>query len=84
MSLPAPPPPPPPPPRSLDPDTRRGVHRILAGLRGAGRAVLLTTHSMAEADLLSSRICILAHGRVRAIGTPPALKAEWGSGYRLS
>ena len=50
----------------------------------AGRAIVLTTHSMEEADLLADRIAIMAAGRVVAEGTPLDLKARYGVGYTLT
>ena len=47
------------PSAGLDPLTRRGVWRILGRARRR-RLLLLTTHSMDEAELLSNRIGILA------------------------
>ncbi len=35
----------------------------LAGAAKAGRAVVLTTHSMEEADILGDQIAIMARGR---------------------
>jgi ABC-type multidrug transport system ATPase subunit len=72
------------PTTGLDPETKRQVHRILAAERGAGRAMVITTHSMEEADALCSRIAIMAGGRVRAIGTQQRLKRLHGEGYRLT
>jgi ABC-type multidrug transport system ATPase subunit len=45
--------------------------------------VLLTTHSMKEADSLCSRIAILIRGRLYCIGTPLELKERFAKGYRL-
>ncbi len=50
----------------------------------AGRAIVLTTHSMEEADLLADRIAIMAAGRLVAQGTPLDLKARYGVGYTLT
>ena len=50
----------------------------------AGRAVVLTTHSMEEADLLADDIAIMAAGRLAAHGSPPELKARHGVGYTLT
>jgi len=50
----------------------------------AGRAIVLTTHSMEEADILGDRIAIMARGRVRAIGSSIRLKQKFGAGYVLS
>src|SRR5690606_41832183 len=41
-----------------------------------GRAILLTTHYMEEADLLSDRIAIIDHGKIIALDTPEALKSR--------
>jgi len=46
-----------------------------------GRAIVLTTHSMEEADILGDRIAIMARGRIRCIGTPIRLKTRFGAGY---
>ncbi len=50
----------------------------------AGRAIVLTTHSMEEADLLADSIAIMAAGRLVAEGTPVELKARYSVGYTLS
>ena len=49
----------------------------------ADRAIILTTHSMEEADALCSRIGIMAGGELRCIGSQLHLKNKFGSGYRL-
>ena len=33
------------------------------------RSIILTTHAMEEAEALSSRMCIMVGGRIRALGT---------------
>ena len=48
------------------------------------RAVVLTTHSMEEAEALCSRIGIMVKGQLRALGTKQHLKAKFGSGYELT
>lgn len=50
----------------------------------AGRAILLTTHSMEEADALSDRIAILSKGELQTLGTSMFLKNRFGVGYRLN
>lgn len=49
-----------------------------------GHAIVLTTHSMEEADLLSDKIAIMADGRLAAGGSPLDLKKRFGVGYRLT
>ena len=49
-----------------------------------GRAIVLTTHSMEEADLLADDIAIMAAGRLVAQGSPLELKARYGVGYTLT
>ncbi|KAF9170386.1 hypothetical protein BGX20_009038 [Mortierella sp. AD010] len=50
----------------------------------AGRAILLTTHSMEEADALSDRIAILSKGELQTLGSSLFLKNRFGVGYHLS
>jgi hypothetical protein len=47
------------------------------------RAVILTTHSMDEAEALCKRIGIMVHGQLRALGTKQHLKNKFGSGFEL-
>ena len=49
-----------------------------------GKAIILTTHSMEEADALSTRIGIMAYGRLQCVGTQLHLKNKYGSGYKLT
>ena len=49
-----------------------------------GRSVVLTTHSMEEADALCHRIGIMAAGQLRCLGSPVHLKNKFGHGYHLS
>ncbi len=49
-----------------------------------GRAIILTTHSMEEADLLCDKIAIMAEGDLAAVGTSMDLKQRFGVGYRLT
>lgn len=64
----------------MDPITRRHVWDIINDAK-KGRAIVLTTHSMEEADILSDRIGIMAKGRLRCIGTSIRLKSRFGTGF---
>ena len=58
----------------VDPVGARALRSTIAGLVGAGKTVLLTTHYMFEADTLCDRVAVIAHGRLVAQGTPRELK----------
>ncbi|XVF51954.1 hypothetical protein PTKIN_Ptkin04bG0225500 [Pterospermum kingtungense] len=68
------------PTTGMDPITRRHVWDIIENAK-KGRAIILTTHSMEEADVLSDRIGIMAKGRLRCIGTSIRLKSRFGAGF---
>lgn len=58
-----------------------GAQAVVGFVRDAaasGRAVLLSTHDMAEAEYLCHRVLILAGGRIVARGTPAELKTASG------
>jgi ABC-2 type transport system ATP-binding protein len=59
----------------LDPVGARELRDTIAGLRTAGKTILLTTHYMFEADALCDRIAVIAKGQIVAEGTPSDLKA---------
>src|SRR5574339_441090 len=58
----------------LDPQAARRVRELVAELKQEGHTILLTTHYMEEADLLSDRIGIIDAGKVIALDTPEGLK----------
>jgi ABC-type multidrug transport system ATPase subunit len=70
------------PTAGLDPVSRRQLWELVQRNRH-GRAILLTTHFMDEADVLGDRIAIIKEGRLRAIGTSSFLKTRFGLGYLL-
>ncbi len=59
----------------LDPVGARELRQTVAGLRDAGKTILLTTHYMFEADELCGRVAVIAGGRIVAHGKPSELKA---------
>jgi ABC-2 type transport system ATP-binding protein len=58
----------------LDPVGARELRAVIGDLTAAGKAVLLTTHYMFEADALCDRIAVIDKGLIVAEGTPEALK----------
>ena len=64
------------PTTGLDPQARHLMWERLQVLLQQGKAILLTTHFMDEAERLCSRLLVLDHGRRIAEGTPRALIAE--------
>lgn len=71
------------PTTGMDPVNRRHVWSFVERFK-KGRVIVLTTHSMEEADVLGDKIAIMAHGRLRAIGSSIRLKSKYGAGYRIS
>lgn len=64
------------PSAGLDPQGARDLRDQVKRLAGEGRAILLTTHDMAEADELCSRVVVLSRGRVQRHATPHELREE--------
>eukprot|EP00767_Chilomastix_cuspidata_P008398 gnl/Chilomastix_cuspidata/963.p1 GENE.gnl/Chilomastix_cuspidata/963~~gnl/Chilomastix_cuspidata/963.p1 ORF type:complete len:1064 (-),score=269.88 gnl/Chilomastix_cuspidata/963:595-3528(-) len=70
------------PTTGLDPVSRRLVWDVIIRAK-RGKSIILTTHSMEEADILSDRIGIMARGTMRCLGSSAHLKRRYGMGYRL-
>lgn len=70
------------PTTGLDPEVRRTVWDTIARARG-NRAILLTTHSMEEAEVCCQKIGIMARGTLRCIGPAARLKSLYGPGYDI-
>ena len=64
------------PTTGLDPQSRRQVWELIERFKADGRAILLTTHYMEEAERLCDQVAIVDHGRVIALGTPGELVAS--------
>ena len=64
------------PTSAMDPHSARLVRNAIRDLRGDGRAIILCTHNLPEAEELADRIAIIRRGRIVAEGTPLQLKAE--------
>ncbi|MEI6105860.1 MAG: ABC transporter ATP-binding protein [Opitutae bacterium] len=64
------------PTAGLDPRARREMHQLLLQMKAEGRAVLLSTHDLEEAQKLCDRIGILHAGRLIAVDSPAALLAR--------
>lgn len=72
----------------MDPISRREVWNLINAAKDStrypGRAVILTTHSMEEAEILGDRVSIIAKGVMRCIGTSIRLKQRFGAGFTVS
>ena len=61
------------PTSGLDPASARHVRDLIAGLRDQGRAILVSTHNLAEAEALADRIAVLKT-QLLAFDSPAALR----------
>ncbi|KAI8815091.1 hypothetical protein BJ742DRAFT_659980, partial [Cladochytrium replicatum] len=70
------------PTTGLDPEVRRLIWNIINDAK-KGKTVILTTHSMEEAEVCCQRIGIMAKGILRCHGPQLRLKQVYGSGFKL-
>jgi ABC-type multidrug transport system ATPase subunit len=71
------------PTTGLDPLSRKELWKMLLRAR-KGRAILLTTHAMEEAQMLCTRIAVLLGGKLQCVGTQQQLLDQLGIGYQLT
>ena len=71
------------PTTGLDPQARRNLWDVIAGLADDGRTVILTTHYMEEAETLADRVAVIDHGKIAAVDTPSRLMDRFGSGTTI-
>lgn len=48
------------------------------------RVILLTTHSLEEAEALGTKVAVMSKGELRCVGTAQELKLRLGRGHRLT
>ena len=61
------------PTAAVDVEARMDLWRLIEGLRDSGTTILLTSHHLAEAERLCSRVALMRSGQVVAEGSVPAL-----------
>ncbi len=61
------------PTAGLDPQSRRQLWDTIEHNRQNGGSILLTTHSMEEAEAVCDRLAIIDHGKVITVDTPKGL-----------
>lgn len=71
------------PSTGMDPVSRRHVWSLIQRLK-LDKSIIMTTHAMEEAELLSDKIIVLEQGEIRCVGSPIQLKSMIGKGYRIS
>ncbi|HEY1133779.1 MAG TPA: ABC transporter ATP-binding protein [Nocardioides sp.] len=72
------------PTAALDPQARRNLWDLIAGLQTSGRTIVLTTHYMDEAEVLCDRVAIMDAGRILQLDTPAALVRGLDAPVRIS
>jgi ATP-binding cassette, subfamily A (ABC1), member 3 len=72
------------PSSGMDPEARRFMWSVVAKVTGnKSSSVILTTHSMEEAEALSTKLVIMVEGSVKCIGPVQALKNKYGKGFEI-
>ena len=73
------------PSTGVDPESRRNMWKNIINLKKKKFHfnMILTTHSMEEAEILTDRICWLKSGSIVTIGNPEKLKMLLSVGYNL-
>jgi len=71
------------PTTGIDPANRRYIWKLIHSIK-QDKVVILTTHSMEEADRLGDKIAIMNKGYLSAVGSPLHLKSKFSSGYRIN
>jgi sodium transport system ATP-binding protein len=66
------------PTSGLDVPTAHVIEEFILRARGSGKAVLLSTHVMEEAEYLCDRMAVIHEGKVKTVGTMEDLRAATG------
>ena len=74
------------PSTGMDPEARRYmwgvIHRM--SLNRKKSSIIMTTHSMEEAETLCKRIAIMVDGQFKCLGTSDEIKEKYGYGYEIN
>ena len=69
----------------MDPEARRFMWSIVGKISTEKKhsSVVLTTHSMEEAEALSTKLAIMVEGSIECIGSVQELKNKYGKGFEV-
>lgn len=71
------------PTTGMDPVSRRHCWSLIQKMK-MDKSIIMSTHAMEEAELLSDKLIVLDKGELVCIGSPFELKSNLGKGYRIS
>ena len=73
------------PSTGMDPEARRFMWSVIHKMSTKGRksSVIMTTHSMDEAETLCKRMGIMVNGEFVCLGTANQIKNKYGDGYEI-
>jgi len=71
------------PSTGLDPQARRNLWEIIGGIKAEGKTIIMTTHSMEEAEFLCDEIAIMDGGTIIAQGSPNELISTYCNGSTI-
>jgi ABC-2 type transport system ATP-binding protein len=71
------------PTTGFDPGARRDAWEMIERLAAEGTTILLTTHYMDEAHVLSDRVAVMRRGEIIAAGSPASLIGDRGVEIRF-
>lgn len=73
------------PSTGVDPQAKRFMWIVIQkiSIKNKNTAVILTTHSMEEAEALCTKMAIMVGGNFCCIGSPLDLKTTYGKGYEI-
>lgn len=70
------------PTTGTDPYVRREIWNLILRMR-PGRVIVMTTHSMQEADVLGDKVALMEDGSLKVVGTSTGLKNRF-AGYLIT
>lgn len=73
------------PSTGMDPEARRFMWTVISNISTKRKmsSIVLTTHSMEEAEALSTRIAIQVDGLIKCLGSAQHIKNKFGGGYEM-
>jgi ATP-binding cassette subfamily A (ABC1) protein 3 len=71
------------PSAGMDPEARKKMWAVINDIKTKKTSIILTTHSMEEAEALCERIGIMVNGRFVCMGNATHIKHKFGKGYEF-